>query len=103
MIDFLFEYEYQSKGKIRIEIFDPVIDSEEEECAQKYGIEGIDLPTGERIYFGLVVMAADVEETIAMMDPADENHLEYDITRMVARVQSPKNLKIGIISGLPIF
>lgn len=103
MIDFLFEYEYQSKGKIRIEIFDPVIDSEEEEWAQKYGIEGIDLPTGERIYFGLVVMAADQEETIAMMDPTDENHLEYDITRMVARVQSPKNLKIGIISGLPIF
>jgi len=103
MIDFLFEYEYQSKGKIRIEIFDPVIDSEEEEWAQKYGIEGIDLPTGERIYFGLVVMAVDQEETIAMMDPTDENHLEYDITRMVARVQSPKNLKIGIISGLPIF
>ena len=103
MIDFLFEYEYQSKGKIRIEIFDPAIDSEEEEWAQKYGIEGIDLPTGERIYFGLVVMAADQEETIAMMDPTDENHLEYDITRMVARVQSPKKLKIGIISGLPIF
>ena len=103
MIDFLFEYEYQSKGKIRIEIFDPVIDSEEEEWAQKYGIEGIDLPTGERIYFGLVVMAVDQEETIAMMDPTDENHLEYDITRMVARVQSPKKLKIGIISGLPIF
>jgi ABC-type uncharacterized transport system involved in gliding motility auxiliary subunit len=103
MIDFLFEYEYQGKGKIRIEILDPVIDSEEEEWAQKYGIEGIDLPTGERIYFGLVVMAADQEETIAMMDPTDENHLEYDITRMVARVQSPKHLKIGIISGLPIF
>ena len=103
MIDFLFEYEYQSKGKLRIEIFDPAIDSEEEEWAQKYGIEGIDLPTGERIYFGLVVMAADQEETIAMMDPTDENHLEYDITRMVARVQSPKKLKIGIISGLPIF
>jgi ABC-type uncharacterized transport system involved in gliding motility auxiliary subunit len=103
MIDFLFEYEYQSKGKIRIEIYDPVIDSEEEEWAQKYGIEGIDLPTGERIYFGLVVTATDQEETIAMMDPSDENHLEYDITRMVARVQSPKNLKVGIISGLPIF
>ena len=103
MIDFLFEYEYQSKGKIRIEIFDPAIDSEEEEWAQKYGIEGIDLPTGERIYFGLVVMAADQEETISMIDPTDENHLEYDITRMVARVQSPKKLKIGIISGLPIF
>jgi ABC-type uncharacterized transport system involved in gliding motility auxiliary subunit len=103
MIDFLSEYEYQSKGKIQIEVYDPVIDSEEEEWAQKYGIEGIDLPTGQRIYFGLVVTATDQEETIAMMDPSDENHLEYDITRMVARVQSPKNLKVGIISGLPIF
>lgn len=103
MLDFLSEYENYSKGNVSIEIYDPVADSEEEEWAQKYGIKGIDLPTGDRIYFGLVAMAGDQEETISMMDPSREEHLEYDITRVVSKVQSPQKLKIGIISSLPVF
>ncbi|MDM8551181.1 GldG family protein [Desulfobacterales bacterium HSG2] len=102
MLDFLSEYEYHSDGKIIIEVYDVKTDSEEEDWARSYGIEGINLPMGERIYFGLVAMAADQEETIKMVDPSREEHLEYDITRMISRVQSPEKQKIGIISGLPV-
>lgn len=102
-IDFISEYEYYSSGKVTIERYNPVIDSEEEEWAQKYGIKGIDLPGGDRIYFGLVAMAADQEEAIAFIDPASESHLEYDITRIISRVQSPSKLSVGIISSLPVF
>ena len=103
MLDFLSEYEYYSNNKIKIEVYDPKVDSEEEEWAQKYNIKGINLPTGDRIYLGLVAMAADQEEVIQFMDPAREKNLEYDITKIILKVQSPKRQNIGIISGLPVF
>lgn len=103
MIDFLREYEYHSDGKITVEIYNPVIDSEEEEWAVKYGLEPIDLPTGDRIFFGLVATAADQEETISMLDPAREQQLEYDITRLITQVQTPTKPKIGVLSSLPVF
>lgn len=103
MIDFLKEYEYYSDGKIRVEVIDPQPDSEEEEWAQKYGVRGVNLPTGERIYFGLVAAAADQEEVIPTIDPSREEHLEYDITRIISRLQTPEKPKIGVISALPVF
>lgn len=102
-IDFLREYEYYSKGKIKIEIYNPIIDSEEEEWAQKYGISGMNLATGDRFYFGLVAMAADQEATINFIDPAKEKQLEYNITRVISDVQMPDKKKITIISSLPVF
>ena len=79
------------------------VDSEEEEWAQKYGIEPIPLAGGEIFYLGLVAVALDQEETIKFMDPVRVEHLEYDITRIITRVQSPQRRKIGIISGYPVF
>jgi ABC-type uncharacterized transport system involved in gliding motility auxiliary subunit len=103
VLDFLQEYEALSEGKVTIERYNPKMDSEEEEWAIKYGLQGMDLATGDRIFFGLVALAADQEEAIAFIDPAREAHLEYDLTRMISRVQKAKKLKIGIITGLPIF
>ena len=103
LIDFLREYEKNGNGKIKVEIYNPKMDSEEEEWARQYGIRGIELPTGDTIYFGLVVIAADREETIEFMDPTREQHLEYDITRAISKVQTPKRPKIGLLSGAQIF
>jgi ABC-type uncharacterized transport system involved in gliding motility auxiliary subunit len=103
VLDFLREYEHSSNARIIVEVYDPKPDSEEEEWAQNYGIEGISLPSGEQVYFGLVVMAADQEETIPFLDPTREAHLEYDITRLISKVQTTQKPKIGIISGLPVF
>jgi len=103
VIDFLSEYENESNGKIQITRHNPKPDSEEEEWAQKYGIEAAGLPTGEKVYFGLVAIAADQEQVIPMLDPSREEQLEYDVTQMISRVQRAQKHKIGIISGLPIF
>jgi ABC-type uncharacterized transport system involved in gliding motility auxiliary subunit len=103
MLDFVAEYENYGKGRVKVEVYNPEPDSEEEEWAVKYGLEGVHLPTGESIYFGLVVMAADQEEAIPTLDPAREEQLEYDITRLITRVQSPEKQKIGIITSLPVF
>lgn len=103
ILDFLSEYEHYSRGKVRIEVYNPEPDSEEEDWAIKYGIGGMHLATGEKIYLGLVAVAADQEETIKTLDPSMEEHLEYDITRVISRLQSPKKPKIGIISTIPVF
>ncbi len=103
MLDFLSEYEYHSKGKIKVQVYNTKADSDEEDWARNYGIESINYPTGEKIYFGLVAMSGDQEEAIPMIDPSREEHLEYDITRIISRIQSSKKLKIGIISSLPVF
>jgi ABC-type uncharacterized transport system involved in gliding motility auxiliary subunit len=103
VLDFLSEYEFHSGKKITVEVYDPKPDSEEEEWARKFDIQGFDLPTGETLYLGLVALSADQEETIAFLDPAQEGRLEYDLTRIIAQVQSVKNQKIGLISSLPVF
>jgi len=103
MLDFLSEYEYHSNSRVTVEVYDPKPDSEEEEWAQKYGIQGAVLPGGEKVYFGLVAVCEDQEESIAMMDPTGEAHLEYDMTRIISRVHANKRPKIGVISGHPVF
>ncbi len=103
VIDFLSEYEQYGKGRISVEIYDPKPDSEEEEWAVKYGMKGISLPTGEQVYLGLVALAADQEAAIAFIDPTQETRLEYDLTRIIARVQTTDRMKIAVFSSLPIF
>lgn len=103
MLDFLSEYEFYSNGTVTIEVYNPTIDSEEEDWAQKYGIKAVNLGGGDTIYFGLVAVAADQEENIAFLNPIREKHLEYDITRIITRVQSSRKKKVAIISGLPVF
>jgi len=101
--DFLSEYATYSGGGIGVETYNPEPDSEEEEWAQKYGVEGIDLPSGETVYFGLVAMAGTQEEAIAFLDPNREAHLEYDITRMITRLQMGPKPKVAVFSGYPVF
>lgn len=103
VLDFISEYEHHGKGNIRVEIYNPTMDSEEEEWAQKYGIQGISLPTGDSFYFGLAILALDQEEVMPYLDVARENQLEYDLTRIITRVQTSKKSKISIFSGLPVF
>lgn len=103
VIDFLSEYEHYGKGRIKVEVYDPKPDSEEEEWAIKYGMKSIRLPSGEPVYLGLVALSADQEAAIPFIDPTQETRLEYDLTRLIARVQTAKRLKIAIFSGLPVF
>ncbi len=103
VIDFLSEYEHFGKGRVSVEIYDPKPDTEEEEWAIKYGMKGISLPTGEQVYLGLVALAADQEAAIAFIDPTQETRLEYDLTRIIARVQTTDRMKIAVFSSLPVF
>ena len=50
VLEFLEEYEHASKGKIKIEIYDPKPDSDEEEWAEKYGLRSVETGQGDKIY-----------------------------------------------------
>ncbi|MCD6306304.1 MAG: Gldg family protein [Deltaproteobacteria bacterium] len=100
--DFLSEYRRQGKGRITVEMIDPKPDSDEEEWAQRYGVEPM-RTGGARIYCGLVFLAADQEDVIPWLDPAQEQMLEYDITRIIQGLQTTEKKVVGIISSLPIF
>ncbi|MFO7716657.1 Gldg family protein [Desulfosarcina sp.] len=103
VMDFLSEYEQYGRGRIQIEVHDPKPDSEEEEWAIKYGMKAVSLPTGEQVYLGLVALAADQEAAIPFIDPTQEIRLEYDLTRIIARVQKADRMKIAVFSALPVF
>lgn len=100
--EFLSEYERTSRGRIKLEVIDPKVDSDEEEWAQRYGIQPLQLPSGENLYCGLVFLAEDQEQRIAMLDPSREELLEYDLTQAIYRLQSHKKRVIGVISSLPV-
>jgi ABC-type uncharacterized transport system involved in gliding motility auxiliary subunit len=101
--DFLAEYAHISRGRISIELYDPKMDTVEEEWAQTYGIHKLPMPAGEPLYFGLVAAAGGQDEVIPFLDPARERQLEYDISRLIARMKSPRKMRIGVISGFPVF
>ncbi len=101
--DFLSEYEHAGKNNIRVEFYDPRPDSDEEEWAERYGIEPMQVPGGEKIYCGLVLVSADQEAVIGWLDPSQEKTLEYNVTRIIQDLQSVQKKVVGVISDLPVF
>ncbi len=101
--DLLNEYEDVSDGKINLEYYDPRPDTEEQEWAERYGIQAIPLQGDVPIYFGLAgVNELGNEDVIAFFDPQREELLEYDITRLVYDLSNPSKKVVGFISSLQI-
>lgn len=101
--DLLKEYEIASAGRLVLEIHDPKADSDEEEWAQRYGVQA--QPTGVMtppLYFGIVAVSGDREATLPGLSPQSEATLEYDLTRLIARVATTVKPVIGVMSDLPV-
>ncbi|MBF0287717.1 MAG: Gldg family protein [SAR324 cluster bacterium] len=98
--ELLEEYSYLSSGKIKLEVFDPKPDTEEEEWAEQYGISPIALPNGDHLYLGMIALLLDQEVVIPFFDMRREEFLEYDISQAILTVNNPQSPKIGIISSL---
>ena len=96
------QYEKAADDNIDLSIIDPKPDTEEEEAAIRSGISGQRLPTGDSLFFGLIVVQADQEETIPMFNIQRESLLEYDISRAVHRVQQYDLPTLGVVSSLPV-
>ncbi|MEO7300200.1 MAG: Gldg family protein [Verrucomicrobiota bacterium] len=101
--DLLAEYKQAGKGKIVIEKYNPTPDSDAEDSARLNGIEGQMIQTGEKIYLGLVISLLDEKAAIPFISPDRERLLEYDISRAISKVITPKKAVIGVMSALPVF
>lgn len=102
----------RSRGRIRLQVVDPVPYSDDEASAEGGGLTAINGGSnGERVFFGLVGSTLprgkepEAEErslSIAFFDPARENFLEYDIAKLLYELDQPSKPHIGVISSLPI-
>ncbi len=101
--DLLGEYKQAGKGKILVEKYNPTPDSDAEDSARLNGIEGQMLPSGEKIYLGLVISLLDEKVAMPFLTPDRERLLEYDISRAVARVVTPQKPMVGVMSAFPVF
>ena len=96
------EYERAGGGRLAVESYDPKPDSDAEEWAQRYGVEPQTVnPFGSPVYFGVVAVCGDREETMPRLAPNLESTLEYDLTRLVTRVAWPERPVVGVMSSIP--
>ncbi len=98
--ELLLEFESISGGNLSVDVFDPKPDSDEEEWAEKYGINPMTLPQGTRVYFGAVVLMLDREMSIPFFDPRREKFLEYDLSQAIYKVSTTEETKVGLLTSL---
>jgi ABC-type uncharacterized transport system involved in gliding motility auxiliary subunit len=101
--DLLKEYQKIGGKNIEIKKLNPEPDSDAEDAANLAGVEGQQLPGGEKLYLGLGISMLDSKAAIPFLNPQRERLLEYDITRAISQVMTTDKQVIGVMSGLPIF
>lgn len=97
--DLIKEYGSLSKGKLRIENFDPQPDTDAEDSANLDGINGQRMDD-QNLYFGLAISCLDRTSVIPFMDPRDETMLEYHLSKAIAEVSAGVKPKIGMMTAL---
>jgi ABC-type uncharacterized transport system involved in gliding motility auxiliary subunit len=100
--EMLRQYVRASKGKVQLNVIDPKPDAPEEEKAAAAGLTPQMLPTGDRVYFGLVATEADQQKNIPAFTPQREQFLEYDLSQLLYTVQQVDKKKLGLITSLPL-
>ena len=103
--DMLDEYAASSGGLIKLKVIDPEPFSEAEDQAVGFGIRQIPMSaSGEMGYLGVAgTNTADDELAIPLLNPDQEEALEYEITKMIYKLARPKKRIVGVISSLPVF
>lgn len=97
-------YAALSRGKIRLEILNPASFSEDEDRAVAFGVQAVPVDQGgEQVFFGLVgTNTVDESDKIAFFHPNREPFIEYDLTRVIRNLSSPKKKVVGVITSLPL-
>jgi ABC-type uncharacterized transport system involved in gliding motility auxiliary subunit len=100
--EMLRQYVRASHGKLQLTVIDPRPDTPEEEKATAAGLTSQPLSNGDRLTFGLVASQTDRQKSIATFAPQREPFLEYDLSQLIANVQSSDKKKLGLISSIPL-
>lgn len=102
--ELLDQYVAAAKGKIRLEVYDPLPYSDTEDRAVAYGLQPAPLnERGEAVYFGLAgTNSTDDQQVIPFFNLEREAFLEYDLTRLVHALAFPKRIVVGLMTALPL-
>ena len=110
--ELLREIEIASNGNLRLSMIDPEPFSEDEDVATQFGIQSVPVSQGgEEIYFGLVVtrdsgedvpFGMQVSETMPLIRPDQEEFLEYEVIKMITKVNNPDLPVVGLLTHLDI-
>lgn len=100
--ELLATYAARSGGNVRVREIDPRPFSEAEDEALAAGITAIPAAGNDPLYFGIIGRnTIDDVRLISFLAPERETTLEYDLTRMIARLDNPEPPRVGILSSLP--
>jgi ABC-type uncharacterized transport system involved in gliding motility auxiliary subunit len=99
--ELLSTYEAASGGRVRVREIDPAPFSEAEDEALAAGIPGLPTDSSDPLYLGLIGRnTIDDLRILPFLSPEQELTLEYDLTRMIARLNHPEPPRVGILSTL---
>ncbi|MEO0784140.1 MAG: GldG family protein [Pseudomonadota bacterium] len=94
---------YKGAGgrSLRIREIDATPFSEAEDVALAAGLTAVPTQGTDPLYFGLIGRnSVDDERIIPFLAPERGGTLEYDLTRMIARLDDPSPARVGLISSL---
>ena len=102
--EMLQEYQSASRGKVKVELYDPEPFSDTEDRAVAYGLQGVPVDNGgNQVYFGLAgANQEDDERTIPFFQAERERFLEFDLTKLIYELSNPKRPTVGVMTSLPI-
>lgn len=100
--ELLATYEAASKGRIRVREIDPAPFSEAEDEALAAAIPAVPAGGNDPLYFGVIGRnTIDDVRILPFLAPEQELTLEYDLTRMISRLNHPEPPRVAILSSLP--
>ncbi|MEO0981466.1 MAG: Gldg family protein [Pseudomonadota bacterium] len=100
--ELLTAYDSLSGGMLRVREIDPKPFSEEEDLALAAGLTAVATDGPDPLYLGLIgTNAVDNQLVAPFLAPEREPALEYDVTRMIARLDDPAPPVVAIITALP--
>jgi ABC-type uncharacterized transport system involved in gliding motility auxiliary subunit len=101
-----------SNNRISLSVIDPQPFSEEEDLATQFGIQAVPISQGTPgIYFGLVVAQPEdrennpqgrAAETLPLIRPELEQFLEYELMKLITKVNEPDLQVVGLLTELDI-
>ncbi len=95
-------YESLSKGKLTITELDPLPFSEDEDLITSSGLVGVNTARNQSLYFGIIgENSVDQTVIIGFLDPDEDAALEFNLTRLIQRLDQPIAPTIGLLTTLP--
>ncbi len=101
--ELLEQYQRLAAGKIDVQVLQPEPFSSLEDQAISEGLQAVNLASGEQLFLGLAASNQQGQShSIAFLDPQQEQLLEYQISRLLQRLQQPAKARIALIDNLDL-